>query len=355
MTTKVAHGLLSLFLSSTLTSASAIYQVQVVQSPPGASGVVMSGVNDAGQVAGTANFYGGGPAQAFIASTSGATLIPLPAGWTRSAGVAINDAGQVAGDGSQAGASIITQIFVGSTGTSLPTGYSLLSGIVAVNDIGELTGTLLSGTTNRSQAFISSTSGISFIPIPPGFSNSEGFDVNSSGQVTGNVVNSSTIQPFIGTTAGSELIPMPLGWVTAGGPVAINDSGEVAGDGIGPTGSQAYVGSASGLTLIPKPAGWSSASVGDIGGALNNSGTVVGGGERPVGGGAYTSGGWIWDPMNGASDLNDLVPMNWIIYSGLSISDNGNILALGADVNSPGTGPQYLLLTPESQVPEPGT
>ena len=72
------------------------YSVAVIPAPVGLTSVYMLGINDSGQVAG----YGLGIYynQAFIASPSGATLVPLPTGLGgASFGEALNASGQVAG------------------------------------------------------------------------------------------------------------------------------------------------------------------------------------------------------------------------------------------------------------------
>jgi hypothetical protein len=59
------------------------------------SGALGSAINDSGQVVGTAYNVNGTAAQAFIGTTSGSTAIPLPSGLLLNAfGYAINDSGQ---------------------------------------------------------------------------------------------------------------------------------------------------------------------------------------------------------------------------------------------------------------------
>jgi hypothetical protein len=151
----------------------------------------------------------------------------------------------------------------------------------AINDSGQIAGYGETSCCNydNPQAFISTTSGSTAIPLTNGFYRTWAYAINNSGQVTG----AGGIFPgglpngdiFIGTTSGSTPIPLPSGWSSLGGGVgfAINDSGIVAG--VGPNGSgndQAFTGTASGSTAVPLPSGWTSAS----GYAINSSGQVAG-------------------------------------------------------------------------------
>jgi hypothetical protein len=74
---------------------------------------------------------------------------------------------------------------------------------------------------------------------------------------------------------------------------------------------------------------------------LNNAGQVVGWGDL---------GGWIWDPVNGSRNLEDLVPPEWDVGGGRSINDRGQIVATGHSFQTGYSG--FVLLDP---IPEPAT
>lgn len=125
--------------------------------------------------------------EAFIATSSGTFVLPLPPGWPNSFGFAVNDSGQVAGE-------------------------------------------VFSADGTASQAFIGTTAGSAVIPPLPGWTQITGYAVNNAGQVAGFGFNGSAYQAFIGTTAGSREIPFPSGsadsMITFG---SLNNLGTVVG------------------------------------------------------------------------------------------------------------------------------
>jgi hypothetical protein len=118
----------------------------------------MVGINNSGQVAG----YGtvGLLPQAFVGSLSGSIAIPLPAGFTKTQGLAINASGQVAGD---AGGNINFSGFIGTPNGSAVIPVSGFANGNAVNDSGQVAGTITGGSF---QVFIGTTSGSAIIPLP---------------------------------------------------------------------------------------------------------------------------------------------------------------------------------------------
>jgi hypothetical protein len=303
------------------------YNVGVIQLPSGSMNVGMSGINNSGQVTGTAYF--GTIGRVFIATTSGSTLLPLPAGWSLSQGNAINNLGQVAGSVNNGSTTTQAAIFMtsGSTLIPVPAGWNYSFG-AAINDSGQVSGSgEFTGALQPLQAFIGTASGITPIPGPPvGGGSPQASSINNSGQVGGSIdIGGDSQQGFIGTPAGSELIPFPSGWMTAE-VLGINDSGQVAGYGGSASYiTQAFIGTASAVTVIPLPPGTvGQAAVGP--GCLSNSGTVVGW----IVGSVLPAGGWIWDASNGTRLLNSMVPAGWNIISAISISQNGRILAQGS-------------------------
>ncbi|HEY1756770.1 MAG TPA: hypothetical protein VGG72_15450 [Bryobacteraceae bacterium] len=326
-----------------------------IPSPDGfaTAGVGMSGINNAGQVA-------GGDDSAFVASPSGVQHIPLPAGtivpisnpitgqpFSISWAVAINSSGQVAGNflmqmGALVG-SFGSEAFIGtpSGSTAIPCGGAHPSGGAgAINDLGQVAGTC------NGSLFIGTPSGTTVIPTPSGWANAYLDAMNNSGQVAGYVSNAAqtVTQALIGSVSGTTLIPLPSGWSSSSG-FAINNLGQVAGSGTNGGGAeQAFIGTAAGVTaIIPIPPGatWAAAYLG----SLNGSGVVVGSSD---------AGGWIWDATNGTRLLNSMVPSGWNITSAISISQNGLILAEGTLT---GGFPQFVELTPAlpPTTPAPGT
>jgi hypothetical protein len=323
------------------------YSVEAL-SVPSLSGIAVFGLNDLGQVAGYGYYATTDQYQAFIGTTSGSTLIPLPSGWTSALGYNINDSGQVAGWGYN---SVGTeQGFIGTTGGS--TAIPLLPGASfavgsGINGSGQVAGGVYNGT-GRSQAFIGTTSGSTLIPLPLGWSGSNGYGINDYGQVTGSVCNNGVnCQAFIGTTSGSTLIPLPSGGWTASFGYGINNYGQVAGYGTNGSGfEQAFIGTTSGSTAIPLPAGCTSAVLFYPNSPINDLGEVVGvaSGNAP-----NPLAGWIWDPADGTQLLSSLVDPSWDIFAAISINNEGQILAEATNTDG---FEGYVLLDP---VPEPGS
>jgi hypothetical protein len=342
-----------LVLSAIVTTSFAgpiMYAVVVIPAPSGLNIDAVSGINDSGQVAGSAD--NGITTQAFIGSPSGSTAIPLPYGSAFASGAAVNDSGEVAGSSAQP-----LRGFIGTTAGSaqvpLPSGGWLYAGVSALNDSGQVTGTVSMDLYGLdSQAFIGTTAGSAVIPLLPGWSQSGGYGVNASGQVVGTLSGGANSQAFIGNLSGSALIPLPLGWTSSVG-YAVNDSGHVAGQVFNGTASQAFIGTTIGSALIPLPLGATTASV--TLGALNDLGVVVG--DSDVG-------PWMWDAADGTVLLNSLFPpvgpnmvSGWDLTQALSISNTGLILAEGSCFGGPA---EYVELLPTTgagtcvaSVPEP--
>ena len=315
------------------------YSVAVLSAPSGLSvDVYMTGINNSGQVAGQG--FTSTHQQAFISSPSGNTLVPLPAGWTDAGADGINSSGQVVGTGDFG---VVNQPFIGTTAGSMAIPFP--SGVVpnvfgaygyGVNDSGQVVGSVGG---SPGAAFIGNTSGTSAVPLPSGWTGGVGQGINEAGQVTGWGDNGFITQAFIGSTSGGSAIPLPSGFLFTGG-FALNDSGEVVGDGSTRSGGpeQAFIGTTSGSTAIPLPSGATDAFAGSQ--SINDSGMVVGNSD---------TGGWIWDATDGTILLNTLVPTGWNITDGISISNNGLILAEGTFDGGPS---EYVEL---SAAPEPAT
>jgi hypothetical protein len=118
----------------TVVSAASQYSVSVIP----ANGNLY-GINNSGQAAGTS----AGSTGLFIAGISGPTSISLPSGLTNGTIYSINKSGNVGGWG-QVGTSGVFQAFVGSTSGSwlipLPSGMSIYDGAIGINDSNEVAG-----------------------------------------------------------------------------------------------------------------------------------------------------------------------------------------------------------------------
>jgi hypothetical protein len=330
----------ALFLFTSAAFAGPGYTVHVMSFPSGTTSGVMNGINIAGEAAGS------GPnatyiAQPFISSPSAGYSIPLPPGWMGAQAVAINDSDQVVG--TAPGPQAFTGNPLSITLIPLPPGWSFFIP-EALNNSGQVTGY---GT--GPQTVISSAFGSALIPLPAGgWTAAAGYAINNRGQVAGLVDNNITIgQAFIGNVVSSTVIPLPPGW-TFSKALALNDSGQVAGIGsvsaTSPT--LAFTGGVSGSIAIPLPPGATGATV--FGQSINATGVVVGSAVLPS-----NSGGWIWDATNGTRLLSNLVPAGWNITDGISINDNGVILADGS-LNG-GMGEYVELVPAVPATPAPGT
>jgi len=311
------------------------YSVQAVPPPIGYSAVYF-GINNSGQVTG----YGtssGGVLQALIGAPFGSAAIPLAPGYQFAEGSGINNAGQVVGT---VGTATTGMSFVGTaSGIALVTSppFATASGI---NDSGQIVGYEFVG--SNVVAFVGTVAGIAPVPLPKGWSYSQGVDINNAGQITGVAgQGNGPFHVFIGTASSITVLPLPSGFTQTIG-FAINDSGKVSGWGFVGTGfqEQAFVGDLSGLTPIPLPPGATTAEATVQ--SINNSGIVVGGSD---------TGGWIWDATHGTRLLNGLVPSGWNVEGAISISSSGLILAVAALNGGPF---QYVELAPAAPVSTPG-
>jgi hypothetical protein len=317
---------LALFLATACSTIAASYSVTPIPLPAGLGNPQMYGINNSGQVAGAAGVSG----MAFIGSTAGSTLIPVPVDWSSYA-LAINSAGQVAGYGAGANYVGFTATVLGITTIPVPAAMSYAIP-VAINDSGLVGGFGANGSFTR--AFVGNT----MIPIPSGWNNSGLHGVNNSGQVAGFLgggANDAPQQAFIGTAAGATPIPFPAGWNYSVG-VGINNSGTVIGYGSGPGTPQfAFYYTSQGTTILPMPPGASELSFNGFSN-INDSGVIVG---------ASDAGAWIWSSTQGSVLLNTLVPAGWQILDVFGISNNGLILGL-ATFN--GGNRQYVMISPYS-------
>jgi probable HAF family extracellular repeat protein len=173
-----------------------------------------------------------------------------------------------------------------------------------------------------------------------GGTQSEGFDINDSGQVVGGAQNASgNFRPFrwqngtmtnLGTLGGETVIPDHRA-------EAINASGDVCGRSYtAGAAKRAFFWDGSMTDLGVLTGGTESWAFG-----LNESQVVVG--TSNVTGGAYHA--FVWDAVNGMRDLNDLDPggSGWTLTRATDINDDGSIVGWGTN----GSGNvRAFLLTP---------
>jgi hypothetical protein len=314
------------------------YTVSVILPPSGFAISYVGGINNSGQVTGAVS--NGTSLRAFIGSPSGSTLVSLPAGWASAEGNAINNLGQVAGEvghGIDPSTDELSagQAFIGTgSGASvipLPSGWATAQG-VAINDAGQVAGSVCNNACAHSQAFVGTPLGVALIPNPSGpVGFTRGVAINSSGQVAGFAIP--PYQAFIGTVESATLIPQP-GPAYSTNATGINDFGVTIGNAtaFSTSGGFGFIGTQSGITFIPPiSVGFNSSGAS----AINDSGVVIGTSEY--------GGAWVWSASTGIQVLSSMVPSGWSISSGISLSQNGRILATGS-LN--GSAYQYLELIP---------
>ena len=312
--------------------------------PDGGGISVGYGVNNLGQVTGSAT-DGGGSDQAFLSAPKGGALQNIGAltGAPESSGDSVNDNGQVAGV-VIAGAN--SQAFIYQSQDNSVTGFGgMFSRGNSINTSGQIAGEF--GGTNT-HAFLTGANGSGLTDLGTlGGINSYGLGVNDSGQVTGYSYTMNGHQDAFLFTGGTLTDIGVLNSVSFSEGESVNSSGQVAGDfQDSSNGAQhAFVTGANGSGLT---------DLGTLGGnnskgrSVNGSGQVVGNSEITPGGGAqhaflYNKGGTILD-------LNTLIAPNpnFTLNYAYGISDNGYITGFGT--SSSGNAHAFLL-TPQA-VPE---
>jgi len=164
------------------------------------------------------------------------TLTPIASGWTLSKASGINDAGQITGSGTINGFGHAF-LYGGGSITDLGTlpGGTYSEG-VAINALGQVTGTASSSLAPQ-RPFLYSAGGMTDLGSLGG-SYSAGLGINNSGQVTGYSYNSdnSAQRAFLYTPGSgmvdlNTLIPIASGWTLVAA-YGINDAGQITGYGL---------------------------------------------------------------------------------------------------------------------------
>jgi probable HAF family extracellular repeat protein len=261
-------------------------------------------------------------------------------GGTFSGGSAINASGQVTGTSETMGGESHAFLWDGTTMQDLGTLGGGRSSGDDINDAGQVTGRAYTedGTFH---AFLSDGTAMKDLGTPDEFSNSEGFAINASGQVTGIApdIEGDGFSAFLwdGTTLKELDARDGLG-------VAINASGQVAG-------------TAGGIAFL-----WDGTTLQNLGtlgsdssfpSALNASGQVTGSSATADG----ASAAFLWDSTT-LHDLNALIdpadPLQPFVtlFDGVDINDLGQILVNGFDSR---IGEVHAYVVSPVSVPEPGT
>jgi probable HAF family extracellular repeat protein len=340
------------------------------------------GINDAGQVAGTAGTSFGGAFRYSGTPGAGGTMTNLGAlpGGTGSFAWDINNAGQVTGGSYTIGGTPPFHAFLytgtpgaGGTMADLGTLGGLYSEGRSVNDAGQVAGE--AATLGAEHAFrYSGTPGAGGAMADLGTlggTNSLAFGINNAGQVAGysQTTGDAAVRDFryTGTPgAGGAMTDLgTLGGTSSAG-YAINNAGQVAGYAQTPADAASH---AFRYTGTPG-AGGAMADLGTLGGsdstgwAMNDAGFVVGWADRSAaaGGGSWAT-LWRTDAANTAVDLDawlDAVNPSqgafWTLTEARAINNNGLITGRGEYNDGPGgltDGTRAFVLDASGLVPEP--
>jgi probable HAF family extracellular repeat protein len=305
-------------------------------------------INSAGQVVGTSS-ASSGSSQAVLYSNGQLTNLGTLPGENASFASGINDSGQIVGSAGPTSQSW-TKAFLYSNGhmtdlnslvTSGPTG---VLAPVAINDSGQIAGNGFPPTsgTGAAQAFLFSKGTVTFLGSFSSITHfSEATGINASGQVVGFSDSSSfdkgnnTEHAFV--YSNGQLID--LGTLAGNSDkynshaAAINNSGQVVGySDTSSGGSDAFLYSNGQMIDLGTPAGYSSS----FATAINNSGQIVGFSlsSHALRAFLYSNSKW--------TDLNSLLPAGTSVTltNAVGINDNGQIVATGSDGHS-------YLLTPQ--------
>ncbi len=238
----------------------------------------------------------------------------------------INDAGQVVGSAATAAGEEHAFFYFASQMIDLGTLGGTQSRAVAINSSGLITG--FSATADGSCHLFVWQNGVRSDAGHLGMTDCEVWDLNNGGTVVGlNQLLTAQLLAFSWTSAGGFNMLGTFGG-TEGYPYRINDSGHI----VGAIHTGQYIltmpiyhaffyrnGASTDLGTLP--GGSSSAASG-----INNSGTVVGWSQ--VTGGQHA---FIYDSANGMRDLNSLISptSGWTLETAVAVNDAGQIAGTG--------------------------
>jgi PEP-CTERM motif len=309
-----------------------LYTITAV--PPPFSGVSMTpeALNDLGQAVGQ-TFGSGGYGTFFF---NGTTTTAGPSGSVNAVG--INDSSTICGYMTNKGAPYIyTQN--GNTVTTIGSNTSAGTYPYAINNAGQIAGYGNDPATGNDTAILYTSGTFQTLGTIAPQTSSNGFALNSTGDVVGIAAGVGAGEPFIYSSGAMHEIDS-----VGGRSLGINDSRQVVGEIAGGNNEGFYYDYTSNtFTTVVPPTGYSGCYLDGI----NNAGVAVGGFSNSS---ANFAG--VYLPGQPMVDLNQLIAPSsgWILQSAVAINNEGQILGDGT-LNHAGT---VFILTPIS-VPEPAS
>lgn len=283
----------------------------------GGTSAVAAALNNAGQVAGYANFNATALTRAFRWSlASGMVELDPIRGGSESLASDINNVGEVVGTVLFPDQRPPHGVLWRPTGRPIDLGLNRsVSQILLINDMGHVMGNAI-GADGRQFAFVWTTEDGAIALTGAGIVDSESRGINASGQVTGTFSSLDAGPTAFLWTPGQEFLPL---FAQAAFPFAINDNAMVVGVLMDQV---AFVWTrAGGMVNIGALPGGSFSNAYDV----NNHNEVVGQAADAEGLRAF-----LWTEADGMIDLNDRLmqaPSGLVLSIATDINDNGSILA----------------------------
>jgi uncharacterized membrane protein len=217
----------------------------------GATYVDLRGINDSGQIIGTAYPNAANQATAFITGPNATGVTYLGTlGYTGNAALAVNNSGQVAGylANSPSVGSDYSAFITGANGSGTINLGATLGGqesqAVAINNNGQATGFVINSS-GIASSFITGANGVgvTVLSTPQNYYANSASAINSFGQIAGTLTaiqNGATVsQAFITGSNGVGITPIANLQGLSSQATGINDEGRVVGDLVGPNGQLA--------------------------------------------------------------------------------------------------------------------
>lgn len=194
---------------------------------PGESGSAAAGINNNGEVVGTVE----GPGDQAFLYTSLTGMVALGLGSTSSVGIGLDDNGQVVGEADSPSQQAALYEF--STGwNNLDSRPGDSSVAFAINDSGQIVGWVIPPGSQFYPFLYTSATGMINLGTLPGYTGGEALDINNTGQIVGAVLDSSSTgnpQAFLYSSSTGMI---GLGFLPGSDSTlahSINDNGQVVG------------------------------------------------------------------------------------------------------------------------------